>query len=246
MYLYWFTTFAGIDKVMKVPEECLSNFPYLPGDLLSQDQNYFLVLGDEVKFTEQYTTFFSQTAVLKDMYHKFLSQKALQLLHWMVGEYYTTYKNVIKYFVSSDLDTLLQKETKKNTKKSVSSQAFHYWFFPSFAVQGQVLIIFPDVWTMFMMADESFRWRKDAVILHSAETQNKKDKAFWDIKKWNVKYILTTHAEIFQDFADLKQILMVDPHKRYYANQQDPRYKTGDVLQKISEIWKCDIKMIGV
>lgn len=73
------------------------------------------------------------------------------------------------------------------------------------------------------------------VTLLASQTQNQKDIHRWQIKRGQVSVILCTYAEIFQDFADLQKIIRVDPHKWYYANQQDPRYKVGDVLNFLTE-----------
>ena len=43
----------------------------------------------------------------------------------------------------------------------------------------------------------------------------------------------TTHAEVFQDFANLQAIELVDPHAWYYTNQQDPRYKIPAVIEQL-------------
>lgn len=56
--------------------------------------------------------------------------------------------------------------------------------------------------------------------------------------------IVCTYAEIFQDFNNLKKIIFVDPHKWYYAAQQDPRYKVGDVLAKMGELYGAEVKTI--
>jgi primosomal protein N' len=58
--------------------------------------------------------------------------------------------------------------------------------------------------------------------------------------------ILCTYGEIFQDFHDLKKIIFVDPHKWYYASQQDPRYKVGDVLNEMKKIHGAELEIIGL
>lgn len=58
--------------------------------------------------------------------------------------------------------------------------------------------------------------------------------------------IICTYAEIFQDFNNLKKIIFIDPHKRYYAAQQDPRYKVGEVLAKLAELHGIEVKIVGV
>jgi len=56
--------------------------------------------------------------------------------------------------------------------------------------------------------------------------------------------IICTYAEIFQDFYDLKKIIFVDPHKRYYANQQDPRYKVGEVIEEMKKIYGAEVEIM--
>jgi primosomal protein N' len=102
--------------------------------------------------------------------------------------------------------------------------------------------VYPDLWTMAMMTDASLHEVSGVLFLHSSDTQAKKDKAFWQIKRGLVSYVLVTHAELFQDFWDLQHIVLVHPYKRYYANQQDPRYKTPDVLSYLAEYWKRTVE----
>ena len=84
------------------------------------------------------------------------------------------------------------------------------------------------------------------VILLASQTQNQKDIHRWEVKKGTKSVILCTYAEIFQDFHDLQKIIWIDPHKRYYANQQDPRYKVGEVLKKMAEIYGAELEEVGV
>ena len=108
----------------------------------------------------------------------------------------------------------------------------------------QTLIIFPDLRTLINMTDDEFRKQPWVDTLLSTNTQNQKDKSRRNIKLWNTKVIFATHSEIFQNYNDLKKIIIFYPHKRYYANQQDPRYKTLAVVQKMSEIYNCKLEII--
>jgi ribosomal protein S17 len=58
--------------------------------------------------------------------------------------------------------------------------------------------------------------------------------------------IICTYAEIFQDFHNLKKIIFIDPHKRYYAHQQDPRYKVGDVLEEMKSLFGAELETLEV
>ena len=95
-----------------------------------------------------------------------------------------------------------------------------------------------------MMTDQSLRDTAGVLFLHSSDTQVKKNKAFWQVKHGLVKYVLVTHAELFQDFADLQSVILVHPYKWYYANQQDPRYKTPEVLSYLADQWNIKIDMV--
>jgi primosomal protein N' len=95
-----------------------------------------------------------------------------------------------------------------------------------------------------MMIDKSLNNETGVLLLSSSDTQAKKDKAFWQVKQGLVKYVLVTHAELFQDFKDLQSVVLVHPYKWYYANQQDPRYKTPEVLSYLADIWKIEINEI--
>ncbi|MEI8252379.1 MAG: hypothetical protein WCG25_01180 [bacterium] len=72
--------------------------------------------------------------------------------------------------------------------------------------------------------------------MKSNDTQNQKDKKWWMIKNGEIKNVFCTHSEIFQDWNDLKKIILIDPYKRYYENQQDPRYSVNEVVKKMLEI----------
>lgn len=94
------------------------------------------------------------------------------------------------------------------------------------------------------MIDDEFRKQPWVDTLLSTNTQSQKDKSRRNIKQWNTKIIFATHSEIFQNYNDLKKIIIFYPHKRYYANQQDPRYKTFAVVKKMSEIYGCELEVV--
>ncbi len=243
MYLYGFTTFAGIDKVMKLDRDDLW---FSVGDLLQSDDEYFLVLWNGVSFTEQYTARFPEGRELILVYQWFVSKNYIDRIHWMVAQYYSTYKNVMKYFLSQNIESLLKKEITKKAnwlkKYQLDAKLFGV---ESIAEKGQTLIVYPDLWTTHMMVDASVRNLPGVLLLSSSDTQAKKDKAFWQVKQGLVKYILVTYAELFQDFYDLQTIVLVHPYKRYYANQQDPRYKTPEVLSYLADVWKIKLEQVS-
>jgi primosomal protein N' len=114
----------------------------------------------------------------------------------------------------------------------------------SLSPEWQSLIVFPDLRTLMNIIDEKFMSQAWVDTLLSSNTQNQKDKSWRNIKNWNTNIILATHSEIFQDYKNLKKIVIIRPNKRYYANQQDPRYKTLDVVKRLAEIRNCGLELI--
>lgn len=257
MYLYSFTRFNWPDKVFKIAEDILWPKSKLKaGDLLQLGSEYFLCLWKKVSFEEIYLHVAPLTSTnLELCYHNFLTKEAMTLLHWMIETYYTTYRSVMRLFLTDELEKLLERESKTKDKRwktkdesSKESLIFNLWSLIC-APQGQTLIVFPDLRTMTNSLRSSWEVEKLRcweVILLASQTQNQKDMHRWEVKKGTKSVMICTYAEIFQDFHDLQKIIRVDPHKRYYANQQDPRYKVGEVLKKMAEIYGAKLEEVGV
>lgn len=249
MYLYSFDRFFGFDKVCILAENT-NKKKVKAGDLLIFGNQYFLALWETLSFSEQYQHLTTTQAEL--VYKQFLSVPALKLFHWMVETYYTTYKSVVRLFFTNEIEKLLQREAKltktrlardQNWPKLTKIDQNKFTLSPVW----QTLIVFPDLWTMFNQPwiDELMSW-EHVVTLLSSNTQNQKDVHRWEIKKWIKSVIICTYAEIFQDFHNLKKIIFVDPHKRYYAAQQDPRYKVGDVIEEMKKIYWAEVEIIWI
>lgn len=52
------------------------------------------------------------SGVVQIIQKRLLTEKTIQLMHRMVYQRYTTYKSVMKYFLSKDIPSLLKKATK--------------------------------------------------------------------------------------------------------------------------------------
>ena len=167
----------------------------------------------------------------------------------MTYERYCPYYNVMKYFLPQEIDKLIERKVwkKKNSTLSTKSRILINslsLYSSEWQIDWQILIVFPDLRTLINMTDDEFRKQPWIDTLLSTNTQNPKDKSWRNIKNWNTKIIFATHSEIFQNYNNLKEIIILYPHKRYYANQQDPRYKTLDVVQKMSNIYNCKLQII--
>ena len=266
-YLYWFTKYAWADKIWKI------SWKLKAWDLFLFWDEYYLSLWDEISFFEQYVYEIREPEEKFKLVEKnLISKETIQFINYMAYERYCPYYNVMKYFLPQEIDKLIERKIGK--KKSCAPLwkglhpdlsggwgFLHQWikiFRPQLAEQAsgtsflkggqdldwQTLIVFPDLWTLINMTDDDFRKQQWVDTLLSTNTQNQKDKSRRNIKLWNTKVIFATHSEIFQNYNDLKKIVIVYPHKRYYANQQDPRYKTLSVVQKMSEIYNCELEIV--
>jgi len=233
-YLYAFDTFAGHDRVF-VYEDAW--FSYKPGDLVMDGDRVFCVLGAEIVFHEQYSTIYRPYQQWTLLEKWFLSAYQIALLHHMVSSYYTTYKTVMKLLLPpTEIIPLLS--YKKNAKKAqhtpiVFDEASRL-FLPSQETQpGQQLILIPDLRTgKNLFVDEML---DTSTLRYSGLTALQMTKIFRWTKQGHIDTLMTTFAGIFHDRKNLQRIVFIQPDKRYYQHQQDPRYKVAAVIDFIAE-----------
>jgi hypothetical protein len=248
-YLYGFTKYAWSDKIWKIPWKLKA------WDLFLFWEDYYLSLGDEISFFEQYVYEIREPESKFQLIEKgLISKETIQFINYMVYERYCPYYNVMKYFLPQEVDKLIERKLWKQKScaplmKEAPRRGGDFLDSSSLCssewqIDRQTLIVFPDLWTLVNMTDDEFRKQKWVDTLLSTNTQNQKDKSRRNIKLWNTKVIFATHSEIFQNYKDLGKIIIFYPHKRYYSNQQDPRYKTLAVVQKMSEIYHCELQVV--
>lgn len=237
MYLYAFSQYAGFDRVFYYQEKILNA---KAGDLFQQGSDFFLVLGEEVSFSELYTLVYTGKTDFKLVYSQLLCPPTLQLVHRMVYERYTSYKKVLPLFLDPDIEKLLMKQEKSSPKKTKTDLLLGKT--PLQAEEDeQILIIFPDMWTLKNLLDHQ---EDQVLILSSLDSQSRKNKNWRNIKIGSEKLICTTGSELFQDFQHLKKIYLLEPQKWYYASQQDPRYKVESVVKKMSTLYNAELIVI--
>jgi len=244
VYIFSFNRFAWFDRVfkLKISENKELQKLLVRWNLVKYQDDVFLCLWDEISFQEQYQYLYEiKESDLSLISKSFLTDETLDMVNWMVYRRYSSYKSVLKYFVSFDIEWLMSrwKLQIKKTKIKNNEIKIQSWKFEISAekIDGQQLIIFPDLWTLFNTMDEDILSAKWNIFLKSNDTQNQKDKKWWMIKNGEIKNVFCTHSEIFQDWNDLKKIILIDPYKRYYENQQDPRYSVNEVVKKMLEIY---------
>lgn len=221
MYFFFFNRFAGIDRVFL----CKENHHIQPGDLIETEGTYALCLGYVLPVPERYTLYRPGTDTFKIVFPHFFSENVLELLHWMVNEWYTTYKKVIPLFCSESIEKNLCLYKKPNKKKQT-------W---------QYLLVFPDIWTLTNSVSRSFFIEKTYCIMTPSVSEKQQIMLRTKIRQGEISHCACTWGEIFQDWNNLVSITLHDPHKWYYAAQQDPRYKVASVLKKLAEIYKAHI-----
>ena len=232
MYLFSFKQFVWHDRVFS------SNLPiWKAGDLIQCWTDFLLNLWDEISFPELIRTQFTPNSPCEVVYPKFFDQNFLALLHRMVYQRYTTYNNVLKYFVSFEIPQLLAREAKakwQNKKLILNKVSI------PFDESKQNLVIIPDNRSRENQLSDFFS--QDWIIhLYSTDTQNRKDQNRREIKKSKVWIIVATQSEVFQPFNNLWSITLIDGYKRYYHNQQDPRYEIPDVVNKMQVLRNCQV-----
>lgn len=232
MYLFSFKQFAWHDRVFSS-----SLSIWKAGDLIQCWWDFLLNLWDEISFPELIRTQFLPTSQYKVVYKWFFNKEFLSLLHWMVYQRYSTYNNVIKYFISFDIPQLLARESKIKPK----NKNLDLWKISiPFEWSKQNLVIIPDNRSRENQLSDFFS--QDFITnLYSTDTQNRKDQHRREIKKSKVWIIVATQSEVFQPFNNLWTILFIDWYKRYYHNQQDPRYDINEVVKKLQELWNCQV-----
>lgn len=282
MYCYHFTKYAGTDRVF-ITDQNLGQV----GDLvICGEGEYVLLLGEHVAWKEQgsykleATSYKLQAASWKpreknvkcknsseaNHLRKYniqtiipwlLRSRSIDLLHWFVNEWYTTYKNALPLWLY-DIEDIIKRQAKKKNEKwkmqnvECKSQKIIFknekLLVSEEEIGGQQLVVFPDLWTLH----NEVGWDKNEIFhlpqvsfLHGKSTKKQKSDAFLGIRDWSIGTLFCTYSQIFQDWQNLQQIILIDQHKRYYKNQQDPRYYVPTVLEKMAKIWNTELVKSG-
>lgn len=245
MYLFSFDKYAWFDRVFKVE----TNYKLNAWDLIDYLWSIFLVLWEKISFESLYIKFWMELSIKPQVVVKnFLSTKTMEFIHYMVYQNYTSYKNVIELFFDYEsADKLLKLEVSKKKIPEYADIQIDYNFskilLSNKKYDWQQLIVFPDLWTMTNYWIENWKLTiEDWVVLHGHATDKQKNIVFWWIKSWKISTLFCTYSQIFQDWKDLKKIIIIDAHKWYYKSQQDPRYYVPSVLNKFADLYWANIE----
>ena len=157
-------------------------------------------------------------------------ESTLSLISWMHQRWFASRASVLGLFF--DWIDIGDMKFFKKIKKSLSGGD----------TSSQTVVVFPDLWTLYNV-EMSKLYHAD-LILWWWQSRSAKKKAFEKISLGKVKTIFTTHSWVFQNWINLQQIIVRRPHIRYYKNQQQPRYRLLDVIDKIASLSGAKVKFI--
>lgn len=199
---------------------------YRAWDLLSDTTGFFLCLWKDIEFSQLYKKQKDKEYSFiwpEKVYKQLLSSKSLDMIHWMVRHYFSSYKHVVALFIPTWLETRLP-------KKAIKIQEW-----------SQLCLIFPDLWTLTQHYPiDSIQ--PGTAILHGWMTQVQKAKLFRGIKSWEIKTLLATNRWLFFDRPSLDTITIYSPTNWAYSWQSEPRFVIKEVGEKVGEIYKSKIE----
>lgn len=234
MYLYAFDEYVWHDRILSAPEVKLPI-----GSLFVSQWRKYLVLGEMVAFAEMYAYFFKGTP--EEVLWLLLSDKEVELIHYMAHTYFALYKNIVPLFVDDPLAVVLSSVSKK--KLPVTQHIAIKWSrFVQVEAQGQQIIVFPDLWTIQSMMSQFPDL--DYAVWHHGLTTKQQNRIFDALTKGSLSILCCTHGGIFHRWAYLRSIIIVEPDMRYYHNYQEPRYSVPNLLLKSTEIYGATMESL--
>jgi len=236
MYIYAFNKFSGIDRIFFL--EDFSSLKINAWDLFSDNNSVFLCLWENIPFSELYSSKIYISSRCEIVEKKFFSDYQLHLLNYIISNCYTTYKVAIKLFLDWDDPVVLlsyKRRSKKTKYNKVLPEDNGFYNFSGIVEDWQQLIVVPDLWTAYNIIDDDVFSKSS--LWHSWLSEKQKIGIYRGCKMGSIGTLISTSAWVFHDWRNLKNIVFIDPNKRYYKNQQDPRYNVNDVLENIRKFW---------
>lgn len=199
-----------------------------PWDLIQETSGIFLCIWKDISYQKLYTNLhekdFSQATVL---YKSILSEKVIDMIHWLVKTYFSSYKNVCNIFLPDGIENRLPKKpTKSKESEKLNIQ--------------QTCIIFPDLRTLSQTYPPESLDEKIA-ILHGGMTVLQKTKLFRAIKQGSITTLLATNRGLFFDRYNLKAIQIYSPTNRAYSALSDPRFVIKETAEKYASQYQAEL-----
>lgn len=209
-------------------------------DIIQDAKNTYLCLWQETVFSQLYNTVWLQDFTEWSIYRRALfSPKTMNIIHWMVKQYFSSYKAVVQLYLSTDSMNTIIREPKqsKTTKKTLENQSIK-----------QSCIIYPDLWSMTQHLAKAYKkpiqeiqLSEDIAILHWWLTQVQKAKIFRGIKNATITTLFATNRWLFFDRYNLVDITIYNKNNWAYSSQSEPRFVLEEVSEMIATIYECNI-----
>ncbi len=202
------------------------------GDLVQDAKNMYLCLGNTLSFADLYKnipeyTFIEATIACRNI----LSPTTMDCIHWMVQQYFSSYKAVVSLYLTGDPVYVFSKKPKKTALVDTK----------------QICIIYPDLWSMTQSQGQHINWLpSDTVILHWGMTQSQKTKIHRNIQNGTIKKLLATNRGLFFDWHNLTEIIIHDPTSRAYSSQSEPRFVLQETATHIAEANNATLTYISL
>lgn len=101
----------------------------------------------------------------------------------------------------------------------------------------QSLLLIPEIILSSQLAlrIKTVFW-DDVELINSSITEANKTKIYNNIYTWNSKIIVWTRSALFYPYNNLWLIIMDEEHDNSYISDNSPRYKSLDIIEKISDL----------
>lgn len=191
---------------------------FTPGVLLQEWRDFLLCLGEEVSRPELVSARYS--FVDPKVIVQLCQDTTIDMIHQMVYEWFSSYKDVTPLFFWSDIELLLKHKPIEQKKNTTSWQILH---------------IFPSLFALTQFV--GFSEPKDkALILSWQTTPVQRAKHYRAIQSGQIQHIFATHSQIFWDWYNLQEINFHDEYSPFYAVHAEPRYTVPMVVKKMKEM----------
>lgn len=257
MYYYFFDSYFWHDRVAQADLEWIE-----PWDLFEMRGVWYgLCLWEKISWTEQYTKYTIATPGEVFLLVKWcLSPFSLTHIHQFVTYRFCSYKKAVGLWIKDPEERVKRMPSEKKWKQILKNRGDRgkgeehkqiTWIENAESVikyfeerwdgsrLRQCLCVFPDMWTLHQYVSTWIVSKKDVFLAHAKMTKKQQAEGYRGIATWQKRLVISTPSQIFFDWHDIWQIILIDQHKRYYKQPQDPRYHSGTVCEYISQIYDC-------
>jgi hypothetical protein len=191
-----------------------NNNLFTAGALIQEWRDFLLCLGNDISRPELISARYS--FVDPKIIVQLCQSSTIDMIHWMVYERFSSYKDVIPLFFWSDIELLL-KHKPTNNKSGAKS-----W---------QILHIFPSLFALTQFTHSQAHQPTNSLMLSWQTTVVQRAKHYRAIQSGQVQYIFATHSQIFRDWNNLQEVILHDEYSPFYFVHAEPRYSVPRVVQ---------------